>query len=101
MPGGLVEPNRCYLNVAKNPHLVDWYFSARLDDFFRFFLKMFLTLNGYGTAMNGSLEPHSRAWCSQATNDPVTPTLVATTYSGRLAEEQMEKFSVFNRDYFE
>ena len=43
----------------------------------------------------------SRAWCSQATNDPVTPTLVATTYSGRLAEVQMEKNSVLNRDYFE
>ena len=75
--------------------LLDWMIS------FDVFLKMFLTLNGYGTAMNGSLEPHSRAWCSQATNDPGTPTLVATTYSGRLAEEQMEKSSVFNRDYFE
>ena len=36
IPGGLVEPNRRYRHVAKNPHLVDWYFSARLDDFSMF-----------------------------------------------------------------
>ena len=34
-------------------------------------------------------------------NDPGIPRLVAATYSGRLAEEQMETFSVSNRDYFE
>ena len=33
--------------------------------------------------------------------DPSIPRLVATTYSGRLAEEQMGKNSVLNRDYFE
>ena len=37
MPGGLIKPNGRFRNVAKNSQLVDWYFSARLDDFFRWF----------------------------------------------------------------
>ena len=73
MPGGLVEPNRRYRNVAKNPHLVDCCFLHG-GMIFLYFLMMSLTLNGYG--MNPTIHAHVVV---KLKNVPSIPRLVATT----------------------
>ena len=93
MPGRLVEPNRRYRNDAKNPHLVDWYFSARLDKLFRCFFKDVLDSgwiwNCYEWQSRTTIHSHGVV---KFKNEPGLPRLVAPTYSERLADEKMAIF---------
>ena len=86
MPGGLVEPNRRFRSVAKNPHLVDWYFSARLDDCSRCFKDVLDSVwiwHRYEWQSRTAIDAHGVV---KIKKDPGIPRLVATTYTGRLAE---------------
>jgi hypothetical protein len=90
MPGPKLEPKQRYRNVLKNPHLADWYFSERLDIFFKHFFRATLDLEWFWYRFEWqsrtAIHVHGIV---KLKNDPGIVDLVAKTYAGKLLEEEM------------
>jgi len=92
MPGGLVDPKLRYRNIAKNPHLADWYFSERLSIFISQFFKGTLDYewiwHRYEWQSRTAIHAHGVV---RLKNDPGLTDLVETVYKGRLCSENLKR----------
>jgi len=87
MPGGFDEdPKKRYQNVLNNPHLVDWYFSYRLDEFLKVVFDGILQCewrwHRFEWQSRSSIHAHGAAKLS---NDPGLIKLTNNVYIGREA----------------
>ncbi len=91
MPGGFSDnPKVRYQKVLDNPHLVDWYFSYRLDQFLKVIfdgvLKCVWRWHRFEWQSRSSIHAHGAA---KFANDPGLISLTAKSYAGLKAQEQL------------
>lgn len=89
--GGLVEPKFRYKQLARNPHLADWYFSERLTAFVKHFFQDTLDYDWiwfrYEWQSRTAIHAHGVV---RLKNDPGVAELVERVYKGRLSQEKLE-----------
>ena len=88
--------------VIDNPHLTDWYFKQRLDDYIRYWLKGVLDAEWYWFRFEyqarGSIHAHG---CAKLKNDPDIPLLKSLAALGWGASHtDHEDMSDEDRDFF-
>ncbi|RMZ93574.1 ATP-dependent DNA helicase pif1, partial [Brachionus plicatilis] len=93
LPGGFsTDPKKRYFNVLNNPHLVDWYFGIRLNEFLKIVFGGILDCewrwHRYEWQSRSSIHAHSAAHFK---NDPGLNELTKKVYVGRLANTELEK----------
>ena len=92
MPGGFSNcPKKRYKNVLDNPHLVDYYFSYRLNEFLKVVFDGILDCewrwHRYEWQSRSSIHCHGAA---KFKNDPGLSELTRKVYQGRQAKLQLE-----------
>ncbi len=92
MPGGLnFTPSEKCQNILNNPHLADWYFGHKLEEFMKSFFDKILTCEWrwyrFEWQSRSSIHAHGAARFS---NDPGLIELTALVYKGRLAAKKLE-----------
>jgi hypothetical protein len=91
MPGGLKEPRLRYRQVGKNPHLVDWYFSTRLEEFIRCYFRDTLDMewiwHRYEWQSRTAIHAHGVV---KLKNDPGIADLVVRVYRAKVSREKLE-----------
>ena len=92
MPGGFSSDKKIrYQNVLDNPHLVDWYFSYRLNEFLKVVFDGILECewrwHRFEWQSRSSMHAHGAA---KFKNDPGLIKLTNNFYLGRKALEKIE-----------
>jgi len=90
MPGGFnKDPKKRYQNVLNNPHIVDWYFSYRLDEFLKIVFDGILQCewrwHRFEWQSRSSIHAHGAA---KFKNDPGLIKLTNNIYIGREAQKK-------------
>ena len=98
MPGGFSEcPKIRYKNVLNNPHIVDFYFSYRLNEFLKVVFDGILDCewrwHRYEWQSRSSIHCHGAA---KFRNDPDLRELTRKVYEGRKANQQLTIESISN-----
>jgi hypothetical protein len=91
MPGGWSDDkNVRYKNVLNNPHIVDWYFSYRLDSFLQVVFDGILGCDWrwHRFEWQGRSAIHGHG-CARFKNDPGLIMLTQRVYEGRCAERSL------------
>ncbi|RNA42068.1 ATP-dependent DNA helicase pif1 [Brachionus plicatilis] len=91
MPGQFtLDKNKRYQNVLNNPHLVDWYFTFRLNEFLKVVFDGILDCewrwHRYEWQSRSTIHAHGAA---KFKNDPGLRDLTTKVYQGRMAEKQI------------
>ncbi|RNA24394.1 ATP-dependent DNA helicase PIF1 [Brachionus plicatilis] len=91
LPGGYSDdPKVRYKNVLRNPHLVDWYFSVRLNEFLQIVFDGTLQCewrwHRYEWQARSSIHAHGAA---RFKNDPGLTELTTKVYIGRKCEKEL------------
>jgi hypothetical protein len=98
MPGGFsADKNVRYQNVLNNPHLVDWYFSYRLNEFLKVVFDGILECewrwHRFEWQSRLSIHAHGAA---RFKNDPGLIALTQLIYDGRCAEKKKSELEHIN-----
>ena len=77
-----LDRSKKFQNTIDNPHIVDWYFFWRLNQFLKKISITYLIMNGVGIDMNDSLAIHAHR-TARLNTDPGLIELAAKVYIGR------------------
>ncbi|RMZ95107.1 ATP-dependent DNA helicase PIF1, partial [Brachionus plicatilis] len=96
-PGGFSnDPKVRYKNVLNNPHIVDWYFGIRLNEFLKIVFDSILQCewrwHRYEWQSRSSIHAHGAA---RFKNDPGLTELTKKVYLGRLAKKDLDKKQLY------
>ena len=100
MPGGFSDdPKKGYQNVLENPHLVDWYFGHRLNEFLKIVFDGILECewrwHRFEWQSRSSIHAHGAA---KFKKDPGLIKLTNSVYVGRKAEIKLLEKEQENED---